>query len=88
MSKLSQNELLILKSLQSGHIRNGLEIRKAIETTFNQRLSFSSLYPKLEALEAKGLVAVKEENSELEKRLKTRRKYFKITGAGSKVLQD
>ncbi len=87
MGKLSQNELLILKSLQSGHKRYGLEIRKAIEETFNQRMSFSSLYPKLEVLEAKGFIEANEEDSESEKRLKTRRKYFRITGEGSKVLK-
>ena len=88
MVKLSQNELLILKSLQSGRERYGLEIRKAIEESFNQRMNFSSLYPKLELLEAKGFVTSKEDDIERPERANTRRKYFKITGEGGKALND
>ena len=85
---LSQPELLILKSLQSGKRRYGLEIRSAIEDSFNRRFNFSSLYPKLDLLEAKGYVKSEEDEDILKTRANSRRKYFKITAEGSKVLRD
>lgn len=88
MVKLSHNEIIILKSLQSGYKRYGLEIRKAIEDSFKQKMSFSSLYPKLEVLEAKGFIKVEEDNDEPEIRERTRRKYFKITGEGKEALNQ
>ncbi len=83
---LSQPEILILKSLQSGRRRYGLEIRSAIEDSFNRRFNFSSLYPKLDLLEAKGFVESEEDEDVLKTRANSRRKYFKITAEGSKAL--
>ncbi|MBG1265521.1 PadR family transcriptional regulator [Nostoc sp. WHI] len=85
---LSQAEILILKSLQSGRKLYGLEIRKAIEKTFGRAFNFSTLYPKLELLQAKGFIAGEESNDTLQKGTNARRKYFKITGTGSQVLSD
>ena len=85
---LSQPELMILKSLQSGHKRYGLEIRSAVEDSFNRRFNFSSLYPKLDLLEAKGYVKSEEGEDVLKKRANSRRKYFTITAEGRKALAD
>jgi len=85
---LSQPELLILKSLQSGQKRYGLEIRSAIEDSFNRRFNFSSLYPKLDLLEAKGFVKSEEGEDVLKTRANSRRKYFKITAEGSNALRN
>lgn len=84
--KLSEPEILILKSLQSGRRRYGLEIRSAIEDSFNRRFNFSSLYPKLDLLEAKGFVESEEDVDVLGTRKNSRRKYFKITAEGSNAL--
>ena len=84
--KLSEPEILILKSLQSGRRRYGLEIRSAVENSFNRRFNFSSLYPKLDLLEAKGFVESEEDADVLGTRKNSRRKYFKITAEGSNVL--
>lgn len=87
-NNLSHPELLILKSLQSGRRRYGLEIRSAIEDSFDRRFNFSSLYPKLDLLEAKGYVESEEGEDILKKRANSRRKYFRITAEGSKALED
>lgn len=83
---LSQPEILILKSLQSGRRRYGLEIRSAIEDSFNRRFNFSSLYPKLDLLEAKGFIESEEGEDVLKTRANSRRKYFRITAEGAKAL--
>lgn len=87
-NNLSQTEVLILKSLQSGRKLYGLEIRKVIEQTFGRRLNFSALYPKLELLQAKGYVTDEDGHDTPLKGTNARRKYFKITGAGNQVLSD
>ena len=84
--KLSEAEILILKSLQSGRRRYGLEIRSAIEKSFDRRFNFSSLYPKLDLLEAKGFIESEEDEDVLKTRANSRRKYFKITAEGSNAL--
>ncbi len=85
---LSQTEVLILKSLQSGQKLYGLEIRKVIEQTFGRPLNFSALYPKLELLQAKGFITDEDAHDTPNKQTNTRRKYFQITDAGAQVLSD
>lgn len=80
-------ELIILKSLQLVDSRFGLEIRSAIDTEFAQKLSFSSLYPKLELLEAKGLIEL-EQVSETEVKASPNRKYYKLTPSGHQLLKQ
>ena len=87
-NSLSHSELLILKSLQTGQRRYGLEIRSAIEDSFNRRFNFSSLYPKLDLLEAKGYVESEEGEDILKKRANSRRKYFTITAKGAEALEE
>lgn len=83
---LSYSEVLILKSLQSGKIRYGLEIRSAIQDSFERRFNFSSLYPKLDLLEAKGFIESEESENVLKNRTNYRRRYFRITLKGSQIL--
>lgn len=83
---LSQVELWILKSLSAGRHRYGLEIRDAIEELFGRKISFSSLYPKLELLDAKGLIEIKEGNTSIEDAGRKRR-YFAITNTGKSILE-
>ena len=60
LSNLSNPELFILKSLQSGEALYGIQIRNHIEACFKRRLNFSTLYPKLDLLLAQGLIEVEE----------------------------
>ena len=84
---LSQAELWILKSLQAGRQRYGLEIRNLIKRSFGRTISFSSLYPKLESLEQEGFIEAQEGEESLEG-VGTKRRYFKITDAGRDALEQ
>ena len=88
LSNLSNPELFILKSLQSGEALYGIQIRNHIEACFKRRLNFSTLYPKLDLLLAQGLIEVEEREDNSPERPSGRRKYFKITGSGRAVLLE
>ena len=85
---LSQTELWILKSLVGGRQRYGLEIRKLIKQSFGRNISFSSLYPKLEQLEEKEFIEAQEGTEDPLEGVGTKRRYFKITGAGAAALDE
>ena len=81
--KKGSGELLIL-SLLEARPRHGYEIGKLIETRSNGAVSFrvASLYPLLYRLETRGLV----QGRWLEKAGQRRRRYYRLTPAGKKVL--
>jgi PadR family transcriptional regulator, regulatory protein PadR len=81
--KRGSTELLILALLEE-RARHGYEIAQLIEQRSQGAITFhvASLYPTLYRLEAKGLL----EGRWVEKAGQRRRRYYKITGAGRKVL--
>jgi len=82
--KKGSTELLIL-SLVEHRARHGYEIGKLIETRSRGALTFNvaSLYPLLYRLEARGLI----EGRWVEKASQRRRRYYRITAAGRKMLR-
>jgi PadR family transcriptional regulator, regulatory protein PadR len=81
--KKGSAELLAL-SLIDGRARHGYEIAKLIETRSQGRLSFNvaSLYPLLYRLESRGWI----EGRWVEKAGQRRRRYYRLTAQGRKVL--
>ena len=81
--KKGSAELLIL-SLLEGHARHGYEVSKLIESRSGGTLRFnvSSLYPLLYRLENRGWI----EGRWVEKASQRRRRYYKLTKQGKKVL--
>ena len=79
--KISYTEILLLKTLQTKKELFGTQIQEQIEQAFGAKFSYSTLYPKLALLEAKGLVASRGET-------KSRRKYYKITEEGKAKLNE
>ncbi len=81
--KKGSAELLIL-SLIEDRPRHGYEISKLIESRSNGALHFhvASLYPLLYRLEARGWI----QGRWVEKAGQRRRRYYRLTGAGRKVL--
>jgi PadR family transcriptional regulator PadR len=81
--KKGSAELLIL-SLVDGRARHGYEIGKLIESRSNGALRFqvASLYPLLYRLEARGWI----QGKWVEKAGQRRRRYYRLTAAGRKVL--
>src|SRR5579871_2673492 len=81
--KKGSAELLVL-SLVEDRARHGYEIGKLIETRSQGTLRFhvGSLYPLLYRLEARGWI----QGKWLEKAGQRRRRYYKLTVAGRKVL--
>jgi transcriptional regulator len=81
--KKGSAELLIL-SLVEGRARHGYEIAKLIENRSQGTLSFqvASLYPLLYRLEARGWI----QGRWVEKAGQRRRRYYRLTGEGHKVL--
>lgn len=81
--KKGSAELLIL-SLVESRPRHGYEISKLIETRSDGMLQFhvASLYPLLYRLEKRGWL----EGRWVEKAGQRRRRYYKLTPAGKKVL--
>ena len=77
-------ELLVL-ALVEDRGRHGYEIGKLIETRSRGALKFNvaSLYPLLYRLEARGLI----EGKWVEKASQRRRRYYRITAAGRKMLR-
>ena len=82
--KKGSTELLVL-SLVENRARHGYEIGKLIETRSRGALKFNvaSLYPLLYRLEALGLI----EGRWVEKASQRRRRYYKLTAAGRKMLR-
>ena len=68
----------------------GLQICKAIDESSGgkQTLKVGSLYPSLHRLEAKGLVLSYMQDGDLTARKGNRRKYYRITGKGSRALNQ
>ena len=81
--KKGSAELLVLAMVEE-RPRHGYEISKLIETRSGGALSFhvASLYPMLYRLERRGWV----EGRWVEKAGQRRRRYYKLTGEGRKVL--
>ena len=81
--KKGSAELLIL-SLVEARARHGYEIGKLIETRSQGALSFqiASLYPLLYRLESRGWI----QGRWVEKAGQRRRRYYRLTAAGRKVL--
>lgn len=81
--KKGSGELLIL-SLLEARPRHGYEISKLIESRSNGAVSFrvASLYPLLYRLEGRGLI----QGRWVEKAGQRRRRYYRLTRAGKKVL--
>jgi len=77
---------LLILSLVEQRGRHGYEIGKLIEQRSRGALSFNvaSLYPLLYRLEARGLV----EGRWVEKPGQRRRRYYRITAAGRRVLRQ
>ena len=82
--KKGSTELLVL-SLVETRARHGYEIAKLIETRSGGALSFNvaSLYPLLYRLEARGMI----EGRWVEKASQRRRRYYRLTAAGRKMLR-
>ncbi len=82
--KKGSTELLVL-SLVAHRARHGYEIGKLIETRSRGALTFrvASLYPLLYRLEARGLI----EGKWVERPSQRRRRYYRLTAAGRKMLR-
>ena len=83
--KKGSAELLIL-SLLEVRMRHGYEISKMIETRSAGSLRFNaaSLYPLLYRMESRGLI----EGRWVEKPNQRRRRYYRITAAGKRILGE
>src|SRR5262245_15682307 len=81
--KRGSAELLILALLDERH-RHGYEIGRLIEERSDRAISFhvASLYPTLYRLEDKGLI----EGRWVERAGQRRRRYYRLTAAGRRVL--
>jgi len=82
--KKGSTELLVL-SLVENRARHGYEIGKLIETRSQGALRFhvASLYPLLYRLEGRGLI----EGRWVEKPSQRRRRYYRLTAEGRKMLR-
>jgi transcriptional regulator len=83
--KKGSAELLVL-SLLEGRQRHGYEISKLIETRSKGAVRFrvASLYPLLYRLEDRGYI----QGRWVEKDGERRKRYYRLTAAGRKVLHD
>lgn len=79
-------EVLFLSALIHRELY-GLEIIEAIKREAGERISIGSLYTTLHRMEKKGLVTSRWGEA-TEKRAGNRRRYYKITGLGEKVLKE
>lgn len=86
-SDISNLEELIMTALLN-HELYGLQIAKAIEEVSNgeKKIGVGSLYPKLHKLEKKGYIKSHWGEDRPEERNGARRRYYKLTGLGSDVL--
>ena len=83
---LTPNQEVILAALRFRD-RYGLEIMQAIEKSGGKSIRFNSLYPNLKKLEKKGFVKSKWGSEAPEQHTGARRKYYQITGTGTKALE-
>ena len=83
---LTPNQEVILSALRFRN-RYGLEIIEAIEKSGGKSIRFNSLYPNLKKLEEKGFVKSEWGSEAPEKHTGARRKYYQITGTGTKALE-
>ena len=83
---LTPNQEVILSALRFRN-RYGLEIIQAIEKSGGKAIGFNSLYPNLKKLEKKGFVKSEWGSEAPEKHTGARRKYYQITGTGTKALE-
>ena len=83
---LSRGEMAVLATLVSKDERYGLEIRNVLHE-LGQPLSLAGLYSTLARLERQGLVTARWGDEEIEARQGARRRYYAITGLGSKALR-
>jgi len=83
--KKGSAELMVLALLEARQ-RHGYEISKLIETRSSGRVKFrvASLYPLLYKLEERGWV----QGKWIEKAGQRRRRYYRITQAGKKILAE
>jgi transcriptional regulator len=81
--KKGSAELVVLSTVE-GRARHGYEIAKLIESRSQGTLTFqvASLYPLLYRLEARGWI----QGRWVEKAGQRRRRYYRLTGEGKKVL--
>jgi PadR family transcriptional regulator PadR len=88
MGPLTQNEILILAALGSNE-RYGREVMEEVETLTKGRykLALGGLYTTLHRMEKKGLISGRwgERHSE---EILAQRRYYRITGAGRRVLSE
>src|SRR4051812_14393785 len=77
---------MIVLALLEGRARHGYELAKMIESQSDSRLQFhvASLYPMLYRLERKKLV----EGRWVEKAGERRRRFYKVTPAGRRALEE
>jgi DNA-binding PadR family transcriptional regulator len=83
---LTPNQEVILSALRFRK-RYGLEILEAIQQSGGKQIRFNSLYPNLKKLEKKCFVKSEWGKETPEKHTGARRKYYQITGAGTKALE-
>jgi PadR family transcriptional regulator, regulatory protein PadR len=83
---LGINELRVLSTLM-GKEKYGLEIIQFVKDETGKELSLGGLYTTLHRLEKKGYVKGRHGEATAE-RGGNRRKYYKLTGTGQKVLAD
>lgn len=86
---LSPKEEAVLSSVLYRE-RYGLEIMDAVKEASGRKiqLGFGSLYPTLHKLEKKGFLEARWGDETPEERGGARRRYYKITGLGEKVLAE
>ena len=89
MEKLTSTEELILTAILNQDLY-GLQIVKAIEEVSNgkKKMKVGFLYPKLHSLEKKGYVESYWGEKRPEERNGARRKYYKLTGLGKRLLKE
>jgi DNA-binding PadR family transcriptional regulator len=87
--ELSPKEEAVLTSVLYGE-RYGLEIIEAVKKASGGKiqLGFGSVYPSLHKLEEKGFLVARWGDETPEERGGARRRYYRITGLGEKVLQE
>src|SRR5882724_6528455 len=81
---LSRAEMAVLATLVSKE-RYGLEIRNTVRE-LGQSLSLAGLYTTLARLEKQGLVTARWDDEKVDVRQGARRRYYAITGFGSRAL--
>ena len=89
MINITNTEELIMMAILNQDLY-GLQIAKGIEEVSNgtKKIKVGFLYPKLHSLEKKGYVESYWGDKRPEERKGARRKYYKLTGLGKRVLEE